>query len=121
MPTVYCQNCDWHGDDAKCLPVVRVFERVLPGEVMPYGECPECGAVCHDAEAGAKTAGVELLEALKDAVREISALQEYGHREFGDEWWQMSDKKFARDVVDLVTKDSYDDVIARAETKGETL
>jgi hypothetical protein len=42
-----CQNCErvWH--DALVEPVQHVFERVLPGEPMPSGECPVCGAVCH--------------------------------------------------------------------------
>lgn len=45
-----CQNCGmrWAEDD---LRVVRhLTMRVLPGEPMPSGECPECGAVCHPVE-----------------------------------------------------------------------
>ena len=42
-----CQNCRkrWKLDELK--PLVDVMERVAPGELMPYGECPDCGAVCH--------------------------------------------------------------------------
>jgi len=42
-----CQDCGgrWGEND---LHVVRhLTERVLPGETMPAGECPDCGAVCH--------------------------------------------------------------------------
>lgn len=45
-----CQNCGmrWAEDD---LRVVRhLTMRVLPGEPMPSGECPVCGAVCHPVE-----------------------------------------------------------------------
>lgn len=45
MMTNECQNCDWRGEDVR--PVVRLLERVGPGEPMPSGECPECGALCH--------------------------------------------------------------------------
>ena len=42
-----CENCGrvWKDDELK--EVKDVFVRVLPGEPMPSGECPECGAVCH--------------------------------------------------------------------------
>jgi hypothetical protein len=42
-----CQNCDarWTEDDL--LPITNIEERVLPGEIMPSGECPGCGALCH--------------------------------------------------------------------------
>lgn len=45
-----CQHCGlrWAEDE---LRVVRhLTMRVLPGEPMPSGECPECGAVCHPVE-----------------------------------------------------------------------
>ena len=51
-----CQNCGmrWAEDD---LRVVRnLTMRVLPGEPMPSGECPECGALCHAVE---ETASVD--------------------------------------------------------------
>jgi len=42
-----CQNCQeqWDADDLE--PLKDVEERVAPGEPMPAGECPDCGAVCH--------------------------------------------------------------------------
>ena len=39
-----CANCDWHGPESELKELQDVFERVSPGDVMPAGECPECGA-----------------------------------------------------------------------------
>ncbi len=46
---VACANCEWTGVEAECaeMPVNSILERVSPGEIMPVGECPECGAVAH--------------------------------------------------------------------------
>lgn len=46
---VECQNCQWRGQSARCdhIDPATLPERVAPGERMPYGQCPECGAVCH--------------------------------------------------------------------------
>jgi predicted RNA-binding Zn-ribbon protein involved in translation (DUF1610 family) len=41
----YCDDCGWTGDTLN--EVSRVHERVDPGEKMPEGECPECGALQH--------------------------------------------------------------------------
>jgi Zn-finger nucleic acid-binding protein len=42
-----CQNCGKRWPLEKLKEVKHLLERVLPGEPMPSGECPECGAVCH--------------------------------------------------------------------------
>ncbi len=44
-----CQSCDWTGPEADLKPIEEqgIFDRVAPGEVMPAGECPKCGAVAH--------------------------------------------------------------------------
>lgn len=44
-----CQNCQetWELSELNPMPTAHIFERVAPGEPMPAGECPECGAVCH--------------------------------------------------------------------------
>ena len=42
-----CGNC------SQCMflddldPIEDIFLRVAPGELMPGGECPDCGALCH--------------------------------------------------------------------------
>lgn len=47
-----CQNCGMYMTEAEVVPMPAgsMFMRVAPGEIMPYGECPECGAVVHLAE-----------------------------------------------------------------------
>tara|TARA_B100000929_G_scaffold214052_1_gene171014 strand:+ start:8673 stop:10298 length:1626 start_codon:yes stop_codon:yes gene_type:complete len=44
---VACANCEWIGDEDECRPIEHISERVMPGEIMPAGECPKCGAVAH--------------------------------------------------------------------------
>jgi uncharacterized protein len=40
-----CQDCAWKGDEMDCNAIEDLFERVAPGEPMPSGECPTCGAL----------------------------------------------------------------------------
>lgn len=42
-----CQNCRRLWDEGDLNEVEDLSLRVSPGEPVPYGECPECGAVCH--------------------------------------------------------------------------
>jgi hypothetical protein len=51
-----CQNCEWTGQDADLAPIYDIFERVAPGEPMPSGECPECGALCQPVATQVETA-----------------------------------------------------------------
>ena len=39
-----CQDCEWQGSVEDVAPLRDAAERVGPGEEMPAGECPECGA-----------------------------------------------------------------------------
>jgi len=47
-----CQNCGsvWDAEDLR--EVEDLHMRVAPGEPMPSGECPSCGAVCHPHDEG---------------------------------------------------------------------
>ncbi len=46
-----CQNCGIETAVADLKEIKGdIRERVNPGEVMPYGECPECRALCHAVE-----------------------------------------------------------------------
>ena len=50
MAELKCGDCDWVGRKNDVRPIEKaphLFERVAPGEIMPQGECPECGAFCH--------------------------------------------------------------------------
>ena len=44
---VACQNCEWRGQESECDEIADFWSRVEPGEIMPAGECPACGALCH--------------------------------------------------------------------------
>jgi len=47
-----CPGCGQHlDDDALVWPVPDVGEKVLPGEMMPAGECPDCGSLVSAADA----------------------------------------------------------------------
>ena len=52
--TARCQNCCWHGTREETLEIHDLGQRVQPGEAMPVGECPECGALAAWEEAGTK-------------------------------------------------------------------
>ena len=43
---VTCQNCNWQGSAHSCKPIEphALPHRVHAGDVMPAGECPECGS-----------------------------------------------------------------------------
>jgi hypothetical protein len=42
-----CQNCQREWPDSVLInPIPDLMERIAPGEPMPSGECPGCGAVC---------------------------------------------------------------------------
>ena len=43
---VTCQECGWEGTVGQCEPIAprHLPDRVPAGDVMPAGECPECGA-----------------------------------------------------------------------------
>ena len=43
-----CQNCGKKFPvGSLCNPIPDLEQRVTPGESMPVGECPGCGALCH--------------------------------------------------------------------------
>lgn len=43
-----CKECDNEWDGLELRPVSRAGERVSAGEMMPGGECPGCGGLCHE-------------------------------------------------------------------------
>lgn len=49
--TYQCQNClAVHNHDKMIVPVPDLEKRLEPGDRVPDGECPACGAVCHQLE-----------------------------------------------------------------------
>lgn len=47
---VACANCDWHGAASECDEYQDFWSRVEPGEIIPHGDCPKCGAFCYAIE-----------------------------------------------------------------------
>lgn len=51
---VECNDCTWSGLELDLLvtldEVPNLFERISPGETVPAGECPSCGALAAVAE-----------------------------------------------------------------------
>lgn len=47
-----CQNCGkrWRTEELKAID--DFFDRVQTGELMPSGECPECGCLCYPESCG---------------------------------------------------------------------
>ena len=55
IETATCQDCGWHGPVEETNELRNVWDRVLPGAVMPVGECPEegcAGAAMLDRDDG---------------------------------------------------------------------
>ena len=48
-----CDNCSWEGMSDEVVEVADLTERVAAGEIMPAGECPECGALAHYEDSAA--------------------------------------------------------------------
>lgn len=48
---VACADCDWKGTELtlgrQFHELHRLVERLYPGDPVPVGECPECGAFCY--------------------------------------------------------------------------
>lgn len=42
-----CADCDWTGKFSELDMINDFEERVGPGEVVPAGQCPKCGALAH--------------------------------------------------------------------------
>ncbi len=77
-PIYACQNCEWKGTEAELAPYSDMEKRLEPGDTVPEGECPECGACCWPEETPAdiaaekaRQAGPALLAALQGLVAAV--------------------------------------------------
>lgn len=67
-----CANCDWRGDVSDADACRDFWSRVEPGDTVPAGDCPECGAFAF-LEPGAPAAaspGADYLERFPPEHRE---------------------------------------------------
>lgn len=46
-----CGNCGAYWPFESLNDIHKLYERVQPGEIMPSGECPKCGSLCHPVES----------------------------------------------------------------------
>ena len=69
-----CQNCDWRGLVSECDEISDIAERVAPGETMPAGECPECGALASLASPSPSTR--EVLELAQATIERLTCINE---------------------------------------------
>ncbi|QOX80799.1 hypothetical protein FY034_17395 (plasmid) [Trichlorobacter lovleyi] len=61
-----CANCETIISDADLKEVRDIFQRVLPGETMPSGECPSCGSLCFEEEQKAKQVTIHVWQTVPD-------------------------------------------------------
>ncbi|MGY8527572.1 hypothetical protein [Paracidovorax citrulli] len=75
-----CDNCGWEGTEEQLERLSAPPERVNAGELMPCGECPECGAVVSVADAAIPEhtiqAIVSVLCARGSPVAEFTTMEE---------------------------------------------
>jgi hypothetical protein len=45
-----CGNCGRKFDEDSLLEPKHLWQRLLPGDTFPSGECPKCGALCYPVE-----------------------------------------------------------------------
>jgi hypothetical protein len=77
MSVSVCANCQKTVPLADLAPISHGFwERVSPGEIMPSGECPGCGALCHPLE-NALSPFIGVLKRLIETVAATGGLVKY--------------------------------------------
>jgi hypothetical protein len=69
-PTCKCGNCGWIGALSETSETHDFWSRVNPGETMPAGDCPKCGALAFvdDEDFRLQGAARDLLAALRELV-----------------------------------------------------
>ena len=49
-----CENCGKSWKQERLNLVAHLLDRVMPGEIMPAGQCPDCEALCHFVPEGGR-------------------------------------------------------------------
>jgi len=105
---VGCFNCGWKGKAHEVESIDDFEERVEAGEVMPCGECPECGVVVKFTDVGSRYEAKERLAAsLKsyvsdDEAEEFFQMHKRGASDAELEAWR---KPFLRLVAERIMDD----------------
>lgn len=45
MEKIQCADCNWQGSSWDAEYIEDIYDRVSPGDVMPWGQCPDCGSL----------------------------------------------------------------------------
>lgn len=69
---VACNNCVWKGRMQDVNPIRDLDDRISPGEIVPAGECPQCGALASLVKPVPPTASTDNLLLWED-IAAISA------------------------------------------------
>jgi|SRR6185295_8749517 len=70
-----CPNCGKVSSELELAEIKDIFLRVDPGEPMPAGECPECGALCHIQSTARQLVAGKPLHPMLPLVRVIVEVQ----------------------------------------------
>lgn len=106
-----CENCLklWRDDELE--EIDDIWERVSPGEPMPSGECPECGALCQPdtVDSRLRDAAKDLLEACKAAFAELNW------------YWRgaYDSRPLAKQLLDAIAKARFDDPSDHCQPNGD--
>lgn len=63
-----CESCGLYVLEEELKTIENVKEKVLPGTIMPSGECPKCGSLCYYIPK----VDLEWLQHLTDASNDIA-------------------------------------------------
>lgn len=67
---VACPSCNWKGRTDQLSEAQDLLERLDPGDTVPEGQCPECGALVCESNP-LIDAAPDLLEVLKSLILTI--------------------------------------------------
>ena len=67
---IACPNCNWKGRTDQLSEAQDLLERLDPGDTVPEGQCPECGALVWESNP-LIDAAPDLLEVLKSLILTI--------------------------------------------------
>lgn len=95
-----CNNCEktWYNDEV-LLWIKGFFERTEPGNEIPAGECPECGALCYVVKPvdHLREAAPDLLEACEEMLQVLNVLDGDGAILYNDECnWSKWEKAISK-------------------------
>ena len=104
-----CNNCAFQTDEHEAFSdVENLRERLEPGDIMPSGQCPECGCFVHEytAEFMVMMAAPRLLAACK-AMLDAEAL-------IDDDYYTeiAAAESLARAAIQLATEGPVEEAVA---------